>query len=73
MPTQHIALYQISQRPPDWPIACIGLLPLIGAVVILWGKRRFKWTKPHWLFVVFLCLFGVVWVGGVGSSVLLAD
>jgi hypothetical protein len=73
MPIQYTTVYQIAQLAPDWPFACIGLLPLIGGAVILWGKRRFKWTKPHWLFSVFLCVFGFIWVGGVGSSVLVAD
>lgn len=73
MPIEYITAYQISQRLPDWPFASVGLLPLIGGAVILWGKRRFKWTKPHWLLAVFFCVFGVIWVGGVGSSVLVAD
>lgn len=73
MPTQYTTAYQIAQIASDWPFACVGLLPLVAGAVIIWGKRRFKWTKPHWLFAVFLCFFGVLWVGGVGSSVLSAD
>lgn len=73
MPIQYTTVYQIAQLAPDWPFACIGLLPLMGGAVILWGKRRFKWTKLHWLFAVFLCVFGFIWVGGVGRSVLVAD
>jgi len=73
MPIQYVTVYEIAQRTPDWPFACIGLVPLIAGAVIIWGKRRFKWTKPHWLFAAFCCVFGIIWVGGVGSSILSAD
>jgi hypothetical protein len=73
MPVHYTTVYQITHLAPEWPFACIGLLPLIAAGIIIWGKRRFKWKQPHWLFVVFLCLFGAIWVGGVGTSVLIAD
>ena len=73
MPIQYATVYQITQLVPDWPFACVGLLPLFAGGVIIWGKRRLKWTKPHWLFAIFCCVFGVLWVGGVGSSVLAAD
>lgn len=73
MPIEYTTVYQIAQLAPDWPFACVGLLPLIGGGVIIWGKRRFKRTKPHWLFAVFCCVFGIIWVGVVGTSVLSAD
>ena len=73
MPLQYTTVYQISQLAPDWPFACIGLIPLTAGIVIIWGKRRFKWTKPHWLFAAFCCFFGVLWSGIVGPSILSAD
>jgi hypothetical protein len=73
VPIQYLTVYEIAQRTPDWPFACIGLIPLIAGAVIIWGKRRFKWTQPHWLFAIFCCLFGAFWVVVVGSSTLLAD
>ncbi len=73
MPIQYTTVYQITRLVPDWLFACIGLIPLVVGGVIIWGKRRFKWTKPHWLFAVFCCIFGVIWVGGVGSSILATD
>jgi hypothetical protein len=73
MPAQYTTIYQVTQFAPDWPFACVGLLPLIAGVVIIWGRRRFKWKQPHPLLATFLCLFGTVWVGGVGVSVLSAD
>jgi hypothetical protein len=73
MTIQYVTVYEIAQRIPDWPFACIGLIPVFAGAVITWGKRRFKWAQPHWLFVIFCCLFGAVWVGVVGSSTLLAD
>jgi hypothetical protein len=73
MPIQYTTVYQITQLAPDWPFACIGLLPLIAGGVIIWGKRRFKWTKPHWLFAIFCCVFGVLWITGVGTTTLSAD
>ena len=73
MPIQYATVYQITQLAPDWPFACVGLLPLFAGGVIIWGKRRFKWIKPHWLFAVFCCIFGVIWVGGIGSSILAGD
>jgi hypothetical protein len=73
MPIQYTTVYQITQLAPDWPFACIGLLPLLAGGVIFWGKRRFGWTKPHWLFAVFCCIFGVLWVAGIGTTTLSAD
>lgn len=70
---EYVTVFQISQRAPDWPFACIGLLPLIAGAVIIWGKRRFKWTQPHWLFAIFSCLFGILWVCIAGSSILHMD
>lgn len=73
MPSEYVTVYEITQRTPDWWFACIGLLPLIAGAVIIWGKRRFQWRRPHWLFVFFYCLFGVVWIGIVGSTTLLEE
>jgi hypothetical protein len=73
MPIQYTTVYQITRLVPDLPFACIGLLPLVAGVLIIWGKRRFKWTKPHWLLAAFFCVFGLIWVGGVGSNILSAD
>jgi len=73
MPIQFVTVYEITQRLSDWPFVCIGLIPLVVGVVIIWGKRRFKWPQPHWLFAIFSCLFGVIWVVGVGASTLSAD
>lgn len=70
---QYVTVYQIAQTAPDWPFALIGLVPLIAGAVILWGKRRFKWTQPHWLFAIFCCLFGTLWISVVGSSTLRAN
>ena len=73
MPAQYVTVYQIAERLPDWPFACAGLLPLLAGIVILWGKRRFKWNKPHWLFAVACCSFGALWIGVVGTQTLSAD
>ena len=73
MPPQYATVYQIAQRAPDWPFACIGLVPLVAGAVIIWGKRRFKWPQPHWLFAICCCAFGALWVGVVGGGVLSAD
>ena len=73
MPDQFTTVYQITRIAPDWPFACIGLLPLAAGGVIIWGKRRFKWSQPHWLFAAFCCFFGVLWSGVVGPSILSAD
>jgi hypothetical protein len=73
MPPQYVTVYQIAQRTPNWPFVCIGLVPFIAGAVILWGKRRFKWTQPHWLFAIFCCLFGVLWVSITAPITLLAN
>jgi hypothetical protein len=73
MPTQYVTVYEIARRAPDWPFFCAGLLPLLAGAVIIWGKRRFKWPQPHWLFAIFLCLFGVIWLVGVGRGALLQE
>lgn len=73
VPVQYTTVYQITQRAPDWWFACIGLLPLIAGAVILWGKRRFHWTQPHWFLAVFWCLFGLLWIGAIGPIILSAD
>jgi hypothetical protein len=73
MQPEYVTVYEIAQSTPDWPFACIGLLPLTAGAVIIWGKRRFNWTQPNWLFAIFCCLFGALWLGIVGSSTLIAD
>ncbi|GGG67716.1 hypothetical protein [Edaphobacter dinghuensis] len=73
MPVDYVTAYEISQRAPDWPFACVGFIPLIAGAVIIWGKRRFKWAQPHWLFAVFCLLFGLLWVSVVGFSTIHAD
>lgn len=69
---EYVTVFQIAQRAPDWPFACIGLLPLAAGAVIVWGKRRFKWTQPHWLFAIFCCLFGILWIA-IGTNILRGD
>lgn len=73
MPVQYTTVYQITQRIPDWPFACAGFLPIVAGAVIFWGRRRFRWTQPHWLLAAFFCLFGVLWLGIAEASVLSVD
>ena len=73
MPIDYVTAYEISERVPDWPFACAGFIPMAIGTAILWGKRRFKWAQPHWLFAVLCCVFGSVWVVGVGLNTLHAD
>ena len=73
MPVDYVTAYEISQRAPDWPFACVGSTPLVAGVVIIRGKRRFKWAQPHWLFAVFCLSFGFLWVSVVGFSTIHAD
>ncbi len=73
MPAQYVTVYQIAERLPDWPFECAGLLPVLAGGVILWGKRRFRWAQPHWLFAVACCLFGALWIGVVGTQTLSTD
>lgn len=73
MPVPYTTVYQISQRIPDWPFACIGLIPLAVGLVTIWGKRRFKWSQPHWLFAILSSVFGLFWIGFVGTWVLSSD
>ncbi len=73
MYVEYTTVYQITRRIPDWPFACVGLIPFTGGAVIIWGKRRFKWTKPHWLLPAFFCFFGILWSATAGISTLSAD
>ena len=73
MHVDYATAYEISQRAPDWPFACVGFIALIAGVVIICGKRRFKWAQPHWLFAVFCLVFGFLWVSVVGFSTINAD
>lgn len=73
MASPYITVFQVTQKNPDLWFACVGLVPLIIGAVMIWGKRRFKWTQPHWLLGVFFCLFGLFWVGVVGTTTASSD
>lgn len=73
MAPEYVTVYQISERSTDWLFALAGVAPLIVGVVIIAGKRRFHWKRPHWLMPVFACGFGFLWLCTAGVSVLHED
>ena len=73
MASPYVTVFQVTQRSPDLWFACVGLVPLIIGAVVIWGKRRFKCAQPHWLFAVFSCSFGVLWIGVVGTTTASSD
>jgi hypothetical protein len=72
MAPDYVTVYQISKESSDWSFALVGFIPLIAGLIILVGKRRFKWKKPHWLLPIFFCGFGVLWLYAAGMGVLQA-
>lgn len=73
MTPEYVTVYQISKESTDWLFALAGGIPLIVGIVLIVGKRRFKWKYPHWIFVIFACAFGILWLCTVGFSVVQRD
>ena len=73
MPIDYVTVFQISTQSPNWFFALAGGIPLIIGMVILWGRRRFGWKQPPWLFAIFFCAFGLFWLCTAGMSVLRED
>jgi hypothetical protein len=57
---EYVTVYQISKQSPDWVLSWVGVLPFIVSVVIIVGKRWFRWRRPNWFVPIFLALFGFV-------------
>lgn len=73
MVPDYVTVYQISKESTDWSFTLAGMIPLIAGLVIILGKRRFKWKKPHWLLPVFFSGFGAMWLCTAGFGVLRQD
>lgn len=73
MAPEYVTVYQISKQSTDWSFALVGVIPLIVGLIMILGKRRFKWKRPRWLLPIFFCIFGLVWFCAVGISVLNED
>ena len=73
MAPEYVTVYQISKQSTDWSFALVGAIPLIVGIVIILGKRRFKWKQPHWFLPIFACGFGFLWLSTAGLSVLHED
>ena len=73
MAPEYVTVYQISKASTDWAFAFAGAIPLIVGIVIIIGKRRFKWKQPHWFMPIFACGFGIIWLCTAGISVLHED
>jgi len=73
MTPDYVTVYQISKESTDWSFALVGFIPLIAGIIIILGKRKFKWKKPHWLLPIFFCGFGVLWLCTAGMGVLHED
>jgi hypothetical protein len=73
MAPDYVTVYQISKESTHWSFALLGFIPLIAGLIIILGKRRFNWKKPHWLLPIFFCGFGVLWLCIAGVGVLRQD
>jgi hypothetical protein len=73
MAPEYVTVYQISKQSTDWSFVLAGSIPLIVGIVIILGKRRFKWKQPHWFLPIFACGFGLLWLCTAGLSVLHED
>jgi hypothetical protein len=64
MMPEYSTVYRITDHPTEglW-FAASGLVPLVVGVVLAWGKRRWRWKQPGWLFCGGLIAFGIVWCG----------
>jgi hypothetical protein len=59
----YVTAYQISKQSFtsfDWLFPYLGVVPLIGAAIIVAGKLRLGWKKPAWPSIPLLCLTGIV-------------
>ncbi len=59
----YVTAYQISKQSFtsfDWLFPYLGLVPLIGAAIIVAGKLRLGWKKPAWPRVPLLFLTGII-------------
>lgn len=66
----YVTVFQISSGSAGLPFALLGLVPLIIGAVLIVGKWRFDWRRPNWLFAVFSCAFGIIWIFFVGGQIL---
>jgi hypothetical protein len=73
MAPEYVTVYQISRQSADWSFALAGGIPLIIGIVIILGKRRFRWEQPNWFLPIFACGFGGFWICTAGLSVLYED
>jgi hypothetical protein len=65
--SDYVTVFQISSGSTGLPFALMGLVPLIIGAILIAGKWRFHWRRPNWLFAVFSCAFGIIWIFFVGE------
>lgn len=66
----YVTVFQISTGSAGLPFALLGLVPLIVGAIVIVGKWRFHWRRPNWLFAVFSCAFGIIWIFLVSGPIL---
>jgi hypothetical protein len=66
----YVTVFQISSGSAGLPFALLGLVPLIIGAILIVGKWRFHWRRPDWLFAVFSCTFGTIWIFVGGGQIL---
>jgi hypothetical protein len=67
----YVTVFQISSGSAGLPFALLGLVPLIIGAILIVGKWRFHWHRPNWLFAVFSCGLGIVWIFLVSGPILI--